>query len=81
MKNKLFQSILVACFGILFIPCTVCASPSNPCIIQNETIIAPKSDVLEWKFKIDNNKIYKRLFNATTDEWVGDWIYVGEYQG
>ena len=37
--------------------------------------------MIEWRIKIENNKIYKRLYNVTTDEWVGDWIYVGEYQG
>lgn len=82
MKNNLLKLIITMCFcAILFMPCTAWASESNQYIVQNETIITPKSDVIEWRIKIENNKIYKRLYNVTTKEWIGDWIYVGEYQG
>lgn len=37
---------------------------------------SPYSDHLVWKYKYENGKFYKRLFNATTGEWMSDWILV-----
>ena len=39
------------------------------------------ADILEWRVKIENGKLYKRLYNTSTMEWVGDWIYVCDYPG
>lgn len=32
--------------------------------------------IYEWAYKVMNGHVYKRLFNCTTEEWVGDWILV-----
>ena len=29
-----------------------------------------------WHYMQKNGKIYKRLYNETNQEWVGNWIYV-----
>ena len=29
-----------------------------------------------WKYKIENGLLYRRLYNATTGEWIGDWELV-----
>lgn len=33
-----------------------------------------RADIYEWRYKIVNGKMYKRLYNCTRNEWVGDWI-------
>ncbi|MDE6608213.1 MAG: hypothetical protein K2K54_10735 [Lachnospiraceae bacterium] len=38
--------------------------------------INPQSDNIDWRFKIENGKIYKRLYNYSTETWIGDWILV-----
>lgn len=35
-----------------------------------------RSDSLRWYYKEENGHIYKRLFNCSTNTWVGDWILV-----
>ena len=61
-------------FAALFSPaCTLTAEAAA----GTETV-APCSDVLEWRFKEENGKLYKRLYNTTACVWVTDWIYVGE---
>lgn len=32
--------------------------------------------IYEWYYKVIDGHVYKRLYNATTEEWVGDWILV-----
>lgn len=38
--------------------------------------LAPRKDILEWRYKTINGKLYKRLYNISQDKWVGDWILV-----
>lgn len=44
--------------------------------ISDSTIVSPLAAILEWRYKVDNGKLYKRLYNATADTWIGDWILV-----
>lgn len=32
--------------------------------------------IYEWYYKVIDGHVYKRLFNETKEEWVGDWILV-----
>ncbi|GAB6110130.1 hypothetical protein [Fusibacter bizertensis] len=43
---------------------------------SDASIITPFSDIIEWRYKVDNGKLYKRLYNSTKDTWIGDWILV-----
>ena len=47
---------------------------SNIKNIQYTQNLIQKKDVLVWKYKSINGKMYKRLYNKTTGKWVGDWI-------
>lgn len=52
----------------------------NPIVFADEgdisEYISPCSNTLQWYYKTENGKLYKRLFNTATNQWVGDWIYV-----
>ena len=50
-------------------------SYDNICI-SDSSIISPLADILEWRYKVENGKLYKRLYNATEDTWIGQWILV-----
>lgn len=41
---------------------------------SNQTTLQPRADILEWRYKMSNGKMYKRLYNRTKNQWVGDWI-------
>lgn len=38
--------------------------------------VSPCSDNIFWVTKTVNGKLYKRLYNGSTGEWIGDWIFV-----
>lgn len=42
-------------------------------IVEN-TQSQMEADVLVWNYKLENSLLYKRLYNATTYQWIGDWI-------
>ena len=33
-------------------------------------------DIKEWRYKVIDKKVYKRLFNVTKNRWETDWILV-----
>ena len=41
-----------------------------------ETSILMRAPALEWRYKIVDGKLYRRLYNCSTQEWVGDWELV-----
>ena len=34
---------------------------------------SPLSDIIEWRYKTINGKLYKRQYNCTKDRWIGSW--------
>lgn len=44
--------------------------------IENNNQISTYKDVKEWRYKIMNGRLYKRLFNLSKEKWETDWILV-----
>lgn len=40
------------------------------------TEVEVRADKIIWRYKVINGKLYKRLYNATNDTWIGNWIPV-----
>lgn len=36
--------------------------------------VLPQSDIIEWRYKVENGKLYMRQYNCTQDKWIGEWI-------
>lgn len=67
--------------AMLFCPASVMKTqaadiPPMTKVTEGETI-EPRQPVTEWITKVENGKIYRRLYNHSTGEWIGDWILVG----
>lgn len=85
MKTKKFvlaaTTVLTLSLCSLQPAITATASNQTYSVEQDRGSISPKSDIKRWLYKIENGKVYKRLYNTSTGVWIGDWIYVGEYGG
>lgn len=40
--------------------------------------VSPQADVISWVYERRGDEIWKCLYNTTTDEWIGEWIYCGK---
>lgn len=82
MKHKKVTRKLMTIVGALCLSLTILASPIASTPVQaappQDDAAMPLANFIEWRFKIEGRSLYKRLFNYSTSEWVGDWIYVGE---
>lgn len=43
------------------------------------TEIRPMVDDIGWEYKVVDKKLYKRLYNYTTNKPLTDWEYVGTF--
>lgn len=41
-------------------------------------VAEPNKDKIGWLIKEEDGKYYKRLYNYSTGDWIGDWIYIGD---
>ena len=42
--------------------------------IPRSSLIAPQSDIIQWKYKTINGILYTRQYNYTTNKWIGNWV-------
>ncbi|MDE6053442.1 MAG: hypothetical protein K2G55_06730 [Lachnospiraceae bacterium] len=55
----------------------VSAASAIPLTTLSGTTISPLADDIKWVYyTTDDGKTYKRLYNYSTGEWIGEWIYV-----
>lgn len=79
MKNKKLWNRCKTVLGMTLLACTVLGTPVTTLTVEAavvEDTVSPCSDICEWQYKIENNKLYKRLFNCTACIWLTDWIFV-----
>lgn len=74
-KNKLAALGSVVCVALAVLVSPASALPVQAAVAQNP-VVMPMKDAISWRYKVDNNKLYKRLFNFSTNVWIGNWIYV-----
>ncbi len=46
--------------------------PANSTEIT-QSITTPYSDIIDWRYKTENNKVYRRLYNYSKQKWIGEW--------
>lgn len=74
-RNKLAALGSAACVALAVLISPAAALPVQAAVPQEETVM-PMSDAISWVYKAENNKLYRRLFNHSTGNWLGPWMYV-----
>jgi hypothetical protein len=75
-KIKTFAGMLMCALAVLAAPCASLTS-----FAAENTGVEARTDVREWMWKVEDGKLYKCLYNASTGLWETDWIYVCDYDG
>lgn len=80
MKHLQITKKLAAISGATCLALSVFLSPvatlPTHAAAPGETTVQPLHDKIQWVFRIENNKLYKRLYNYAIGAWVGEWIFV-----
>ena len=73
--NKILLFIVAFSLSASFAPSlNVSAKEKVSNISYQSQICVPFSENIDWVYKVENGKIYRRLYNYSMSQWVGDWI-------
>jgi hypothetical protein len=70
MKRKMMVFTLLSIIAISQVQITSNAQ----IIIETPPEISLRAAIIEWRYKIIDGWLYKRQYNYSTSEWVGNWI-------
>lgn len=73
MKKKL---LVIMCLLTVFIPFFEVEVLADS-IYSDKSGIQPCADIIDWRYKKENGKVYKRKYNYSKQVWIGKWILVG----
>lgn len=82
-KNLIQKMALLVGTACLTLTTFICPATSIPvqAAAASEGTVQPRQDRIEYVYKIEDGKLYKRLYNYSIGVWIGDWIYVCDYPG
>lgn len=76
MCKKIITLASIACLslGALLSPAATIQADAK---VPDTNMVQPLSDKIRWVLKKENGKLYRRLFNYTTNSWaMSYWEYV-----
>ncbi len=83
MKVKLSKKLVGKLFVFALCLCGIVVMPHHTSYAKGIAVfpkvsedIETRADHLGWKYKIENGKMYKRLFNYTRNRWETEWELV-----
>lgn len=81
MFKQNFRSKLAVFAGMTLCAVAVFAAPaaSLTTYASDGSDVSVCADIIEWRYKITDGKLYKALFNCSTGRYVTDWEYVCDY--
>ncbi|GAA3025280.1 hypothetical protein [Tetragenococcus solitarius] len=78
MKRKILLIVLLGFF--VFQPIEALAVVKDTSVDTtkqtSEEVISPFKDIIKWRYKTKNNKLYKRQYNYSKEKWIGSWQVV-----
>lgn len=42
--------------------------------IGGDSVYTTLAEIIDWRIKVVDGQVYKRLYNYSTQKWVGEWI-------
>lgn len=78
MKKTNNWKKLITLTGVAYFSLAAAFSPVATVVVQarEAATATPYAPVIEWRFKEENGKLYRRLYNYSTASWIGEWEYV-----
>lgn len=73
---KKTSSVFLTAFAIGALLSAAAPDPAKAAELPAVSSIQVKKDVIKWKYKTVNGKVYRRKYNYSTETWIGDWEYV-----
>lgn len=68
---------LVCTFATPTVPAYAGFSAASSHSEMSKLSVEPRADVIEWRYKTEGNKVYRREYNYSKRKWLGEWELFG----
>lgn len=79
MKRKSMKLVILMAAVMAFVQPQACmithASEADVAYTSGKEYVT-RSDIIVWRYKIIDGKLYKRQYNTTKGIWIGEWTLV-----
>lgn len=73
--KKAFYALLICSTLTVALPSLSVTSLAAPAAAtEAEAAVIARKPVTEWRYKVINGYLYKRLYDKTNEIWLTDWI-------
>lgn len=78
MKSKKLINQIAAVGGAACLALAILASPTATISVHAAApnTAGTQQEIIEWRWKIENGNVYRRLYNYSKGYWIGEWEYV-----
>lgn len=77
MKKNLFKRLAVVCSALcLGLSVMVTPAATMPVEAAKAPTASVQKEIIGWIYAKTSDALYKRLFNHSTGQWIGEWIFV-----
>ena len=76
-KIRKLALLTVLCSMSLLFTAPSFVMPVSAATPSDSETVSPQADIKRWILKVEGDEVWKRLYNTTTGEWEGDWIFIG----
>lgn len=73
---KKTSSVFLTAFVLGALLFAAAPAPAKAAELPAVSSVQVKKDVIKWKYKTVNGKVYRRKYNYSKGIWIGDWEYV-----
>lgn len=76
MKIKKLALCAFAVFSLMFcfnVTPVDAAEAVYPQTYDGNIQIQPRADIIDWRYKVVDRKLYRRQYNYTKQKWIGEW--------
>ena len=79
MKKALYALLICSTLAVALPSLSVSslAAPAEPVAdtsVETTPDVLARQPITEWRYKVINGKLYKRLYDTTNEKWLTDWI-------
>lgn len=79
MKKTIYALLICSTLAVA-LPSLSITSFAKPAVATEKTAVEATSDITarkaitEWRYKVINGKLYRRLYDTTHEKWLTDWL-------
>lgn len=76
-KNMKITTLLFTCTMLIIAsPINIISVQTSDTNISTETVQSSRSATISWRYKTVKGVLYKRLYDYSSNSWIGDWVIV-----